>query len=75
MEASAIGRAGHFAVAGIKVATVANREAVRFVGAKEVRWIGLDQGYERSVTVVEEFTVDRLEVHNAWILTGGDLKE
>jgi len=64
----AVGRAGHLAVAGVKVAAMAQGEAVGLVSAQELRRFSLQQRYERFVTVVRESTVNGLEVHHPRVL-------
>ena len=51
--AGAVVRAGHLAVAGVKVAAVAQREAVGLVVAEEVRGLGLYQ-WDIGVVVLNE---------------------
>lgn len=69
VEAGAIVGAGHFAVASIEVTAMAQGKTVRFVGAQKVYGLGFDQRYECAITVVQQFAVDRFEVHDARILT------
>ena len=63
--ARAIGGAGHLAVAGVEVATVAQGEAVGVVFAQELGVGRLDQRDERVLPIVEELAVDALQVHDA----------
>lgn len=70
MVASAIGRAGHFAVAGIKIATMAQGETVSFVGAQEIGWRGFDQWNVRALrpAAVHQSTINALQIHDARML-------
>ena len=60
MVASTILRAGHLAVAGVKVTAVAEREAVGRVGAEKVGRRRLHQRDVHVVRRVDQLAVDRL---------------
>lgn len=74
METGAVIWARHLAVTSVKVTAMAERKAMRLVRAQEMNGLGIDERNESSVTVVEQFAVDCLEVHYTWILAGCDLK-
>lgn len=68
--ARAVGGARHLAVAGVEVAAVAQREAVRLVGAQE---IGRRRLHQRHVgplrpAAVQQTAIDALQVHDARML-------
>ena len=69
--ASAIVWARHFTVAGVEIATVAEGEAVRLVGAEEIGRSGLNQWHVRTLrsAAVKKAAVDSFEIHNTRMLT------
>ena len=72
MVASAVVWAAHLAVAGVKVAALAEGEAVRLVGAEELLIARLDQGDEGGrVQVVDQLAVDGLDVDDAGVVVVG----
>lgn len=74
METGAVIWAGHLAVTGIKVTTMAERKAMCLVRAQKMNGLSIDERNERSVSVIEQLAVDCLEVHYSWILARCDLK-
>lgn len=74
MKAGAVIWTRHLAITSVKVTAMAKRKAMRLVRAQEMNGLGIDERNESSVSVVEQFTVDCLEVHYTWILARCDLK-
>ena len=69
MVTRAVGRARHLAVTGVKVAAVAQREAVRPVRAQEVGRRRLDERRDGArSSAVRQAAVDAVKVHRARIL-------
>ena len=72
MVASAVVWAAHLAVAGVKVAALAEGEAVRLVRAEELLVARLHQGDEGGrVQVVDQLAVDGLDVDDAGVVVVG----
>ena len=70
MVAGAVVRAGHLAVAGVKVAAVAEGKAVGCVGAEELGGARLHQGYVGILVGVHQPTVDGLQVADNGVVGG-----
>ena len=62
MEAAAAIRASHLAVTGVKLAALAEREAVCLVGAEELIIPGVHQRDEGLLGGVDQAAVDALQV-------------
>lgn len=74
METGAIIRTGHLAVTSVKITAMAESKAMRLVRAQKMYGLSVDERNEGSISVVEQFAVDCLEVHYTWILARCDLK-
>lgn len=69
METGTVRWTCHLTVASIKVTAMTQGKTVSLVGAQEVCWFSFYQRDEGTITIVQQLAVDRLQVHDAWILT------
>ena len=66
MVAGAVLWARHLAVTSVVVAAVAERKAVRLIGAQEVFRGSFHQRHKRPVVGVEKLAIDRFEICDQW---------